>query len=310
MESSNKNEMNSNSIQLNTIGKIIRFFSAIFLADITILYCIYKYFIKLNKRGIIELSPDFNGTAIIWGNSIYLNIIHLILIAIAAGLFGFTFGYLSRKLNKLEKLIFTLLYVFFKIILIELFTIISNYFNSKQLLNNDFILSLIGYFTDNSFNFIFGLLYYSIMYISAYYFLKIGEITINNPLHYSDKDSKSTFFDIKWYHYIWLSWPISFYLHFVLDLIYKIGITINTLFENLRFDDIFDWPTENNLDIAGHNLFLIIGKAIIATTLMGYQRKIIIGKNDQHWYIKLLLTICISFILPFLIIYYNTYCVK
>lgn len=291
--------------------KILKFLASIFLADITILYSIYLYFKKLNSKGILDLDLNFTGTELIWGNTIWLNIVHILILGICGGIFGLIFGYLSRQLSKTEKRIYTIVYVFNKILLIAIFSLLIELLktNNIETINNIGNV-LLNYYTYSIFNIVFITLNYITVFLSVYYFINIGLEIRNDPNNKLDKKSKYTFLDIKWYHYIWLGWPIGFYLHYILDLILKIVLAIIQLSKKLNFEDLISpiSSTVDKIDIAQHNLFVIISKGMIASGILVYQRKILTGEIKYHWSIKLLLSLCISFLLPYILIYYNRYC--
>ena len=298
--------------QKNTkFNKILKFLASIFLADITILYSIYLYFKKLNSKGILDLDLNFTGTELIWGNTIWLNIIHIFILGICGGIFGLIFGYLSRQLSKTEKRIYTIVYVFNKILLIAIFSLLIELSktNNIETINNIGNV-LLNYYTNSIFNIVFITLNYITVFLSVYYFINIGLDIRNDPNNKLDKESKYTFLDIKWYHYIWLGWPIGFYLHYILDLILKIVLAIIQLSKKLNFEDLISpiSSTVDKIDIAQHNLFVILSKGMIASGILVYQRKILTREIKYHWSIKLLLSLCISFLLPYILIYYNRYC--
>lgn len=99
------------------------------------------------------------------------------------------------------------------------------------------------------------------MFVSSFYFIKIGQNVINDPYYTNDKTKNGTLLDIKWYHYIWLSIPLGVYSQVILNLIYAVGHTIVTLISNFKWTTIFggtDEKGENAIDVAWGNSSLLL----------------------------------------------------
>jgi hypothetical protein len=297
------------SVSDSTFSKLKKFLGAYLLAGAVFGNAIRVFIETLNKKGLLGLGDEFLPNDLIWGDSIWLNILHLIITAFIAGLFGFLFGYLTRRVNLSGKIIFTALYVFTGFIFIALFSMLIDLFLPDY--SSEFNFALGTYFytiTSSAFNLTFGILNYLIMFISSFYFIKVGQAVINDPYYTTDKTQNGTLLDIKWYHYIWLSIPLGFYSQVVLNLIYFIGHTIVTLASNFKWTTIFggtDDKGENAIDVAWGKLFFIFISAIIIFYLLDYLRKILIGETNQHWAVKLLIILGVSIILPFLILYFT-----
>ncbi len=297
------------SVSYSIISKLKKFIGAYLLAGAVFGNAIRVFIETLNKKGLLGLGVDFSGNDLIWGDSIWLNILHLIITASIAGLFGFLFGYLTRKVNLSEKIIFTTLYVFTGFIFIALFSILFDIFLPDYSSEFTFALSA-GFYaiTSSAFNLTFVILNYIIMFASSFYFIKIGQNVINDPYYTTDKTKNGTLLDIKWYHYIWLSIPLGVYSQVILNLIYAVGHTIVTLILNFRWTTVFggtDDKGENAIDVAWGKLFFIFIAVVIIFYILDYLRKILIGETNQHWVVKLLLVIGISIVLPFLILYFT-----
>jgi len=297
------------SINYSVFSKLKRFLAASLLAGAVFGNAIRVFIENLNKKGLLGLGDEFSAKDLIWGDSIWLNILHILITGIIAGLFGFLFGYLSRKVNLSGKIVFTALYVFIGFIFIALFSILVDLILPSY--SSEFNLFLgAGFYsiTSSAFNLTFAILNYAIMLVSSFYFIKIGQNVINDPYYTIDKTQSGTFLDIKWYHYIWLSIPIGVYSQVILNLIYAIGHTIVTLVSNFKWNTIFGGTNENGenaMDVAWGNLFAIVIAAVIIFYLLDYLRKILIGETNQHWAVKLLIILGISIVLPFLILLFT-----
>jgi hypothetical protein len=298
------------SVSYSIFSKLKKFIGAYLLAGAVFGNAIRVFIETLNKKGLLGLGDDFSGNDIIWGDSIWLNVLHLIITAFIAGLFGFLFGYLTRKVNLSGKIIFTTLYVFTGFIFIALFSMLFDIFLPDYSSEFNFALSA-GFYaiTSSAFNLTFVVLNYIIMFASSFYFIKVGQNVINDPYYTDDKTKNGTLLDIKWYHYIWLSIPLGVYSQVILNLIYAVGHTIVTLISNFSWTTIFGGTNEkgdNAIDVAWGKLLFIVIAAVIIFYLLDYLRKILIEETNQHWAVKLLIILGVSIVLPFLILYFTT----
>ena len=297
------------SINNSIFSKILKFLAASLLAGSVFGNAIKVFIENLNSKGLLGLGDEFSAEYLIWGDSIWLNILHLITTGFIAGLFGFLLGYFIRKVNLSGRIIFTTLYVFFGFIFIALFSLVIDFISPDYSSEFNFILST-GFYeiTSSVFKLTFAILHYLIMFASSFYFIRIGQSVINNPYHTIDKKRNGTLLDIKWYHYIWLSIPLGIYSQVILNLIYAIGHSIVTLILDFKWTTIFGGSDEkggNAIDIAWGKLMAIIIISVIIFYLLDYLRKILIGETNQHWAVKLLIIIIISIVLPFIIIWFT-----
>lgn len=296
----------SNSI----FSKIKRFFAAALLADFVLGNAINVFVENLNKKGLLGLGSDFQAYQMIWGESVWLNILHLIILGVTAGIFGFLFGYLLRRISLSEKIVFTFFYVFIRLIFLALFSFIIEFFIPSAATTWNEVISLSIYvITSSAFNATFLILGYLIMFASAFYFMDKGSNVINDPYYTTDKSVNGTLLDVKWYHYFWLFIPISFYTQILLNLLYKVGHTVVSLISNFKWHTIFggsDGDKGNALDVAWGSLFFIFIVAMIVLYLMDYLRKVLSGETDQHWAVKLLISLGIGIVIPFLILYFTS----
>jgi hypothetical protein len=296
----------SNSI----FNKIRRFFFAVFFAEFVIGNGIYAFIINLDKKGLLGLDPEFDFYQMLWGDTLWLNILHLIIIGFTAGVFGFIFGYRSRRVSLSEKIIFTFFYVFIRLIFLVVISVVIDFFLPSIAGNLNEEIGLIIYTIASSpFDATFVILGYVVMFASAFYFIDKGNKLINDPYYKTDKSINGTLLDIKWYHYLWLWIPISFCTQILLNLLYKVGHMIVTLFNNFKWHTIFggsDGGKGNALDVARGSWFFIFIVAIIVFYLMDYLRKVLSGETAQHWSIKLLISLGIGIVFPVLIFFFTS----
>jgi len=300
----------TSTIKNSLFSKIKRFFAAVLLADSVIGLAINVFIENLNKKGVLGLGSDFQANQMVWGESIWLNILHLAILGITAGIFGFIFGYLSKRISLAEKIIFTFFYVFIKLIFVALFSVIIEFFiPSAAATWNDVIGSSIYFITSSTFNATFVILGYILMFLSAIYFIDRGSDLINDPYYTTDKSVNGTLLDVKWFHFLWLFIPITIYIQVICNLIYQVGDTIVNLVKNFKWHTLFgfsDGDNGNALDVAWGSLLFIFFMAVIIFYLMDYLRKVLSGETRQHWIIKLLISIVIGFAIPFLMIYFTS----
>ena len=298
------------TVNYSIFSKSKRFLAAILLADWVIGNAIYVFIQNLNNKGLLGLGSDFQANYLIWGDTVWLNLLHVFILALIAGLFGFIFGYLSRRTSLSDKLIFTTLYVFIRFLFLALFSIIIETFFQNYSANFNNLLSEALYMmTSSAFNLIFIILGHLVMFASAFYFMKLGSQIINNPYYSIDKKKNGTLLDVKWYHYLWLFIPIAFYSQIILKLIYLVGHTIITLIRNFGWTTLFggdDGKNGNALDVAWGSLIFIFLIAMGILYLMEYLRKILAGETSHHWLAKTLISIGIAFIIPFLIYWFTS----
>jgi|SRR5690348_1039226 len=86
-------------VNYSFLSKIKRFFAAAILADWVLGNAVNVFIQNLNSKGLLGLGEDFQASFMIWGNSIWLNILHIFILAFTAGIFGFIFGYCRLPRN-------------------------------------------------------------------------------------------------------------------------------------------------------------------------------------------------------------------
>ncbi|MDP1881067.1 MAG: hypothetical protein Q8K60_09040 [Parachlamydiaceae bacterium] len=298
------------TVSYSFFSKVKRFIAAMLLADWVLGNAVNVFIQNLNRKGLLGLGGDFQANNLIWGDSIWLNLLHIFILAFTAGLFGFIFGYLSRRVSLSEKIIFTTLYVFIRFIFIGLFSvIIDSFFPTYSAGFNNILSEAFFAITSSAFNLLVVVLGHLVMFVSSIYFMKFGSNVINDPYYSIDKSKNGTLLDIKWFHYLWLFIPIAFYSQIILNLIYLVGHTIVTLVRNFGWTTLLggdDGKNGNALDVAWGSLFWIFIAASVVVYLMDYLRKILTGETSQHWVVKLLISISIAIVVPFLILWFTS----
>ncbi len=298
------------TVSYTFLNKALRFLAAILLADWVLGNAINVFIQNLNNKGLLGLGGDFQANFMVWGDSLWLNILHILILALTAGLFGFIFGYLSRRVSLSDRIIFATLYVFIRFIFLGLFSIvIDNFFPNYSANYNQLVSEAFFAITSSGFNLTFVILGHLAMFASAFYFMKSGSNVISDPYYSTDKSKNGTLLEVKWYHYLWLFVPISFYTQIILNLLYKVGHTLVTLATNFGWTTIFgagEGDKGNALDVAWGGLFFILLVATIVLYLMDYLRKVLAGETSQHWAVKILIAIGIGLVIPFLIMWFTS----
>lgn len=291
-------------------SKIKYFVFASFLSSSYILKGIYAFIEDLNKKGLLGLGSDFKTYSFIWGDTIWLNIIHTLILVLNAGLFGFILGYLLRRISLTQKIIFSTLYVFMGFILIGLVSvIIDNFFTNASNMFNKLIGEFFYDISYSSFNITFFVLGYILQFLFATYFMYKGESVINNTNYHLDKSKNRTFLDVKWYHFLWLWLPTAFYTKVILNMMYNLVHAIVTLIQNFKWSTIFgisDGDKGNAIDIAWGSIVFSVFISIVLVFLMIFLREVLIDKTQyKHWFKKTIISIIISIVIPFLIVWYT-----
>ncbi len=291
-------------------SKLKRFLAAALLADWVLGNAVNVFIQNLNRKGLLGLGGDFHPSFMVWGNSVWVNILHILILAFTAGLFGFIFGYLSRRVSLSDKIIFTFLYVFIRFVFLGLFSlIVDNFIPSYSASWNQLVSEGFFSITSSAFNATFVILGHLAMFASAFYFMKSGSNVISDPYYTTDRSKSGTLLEVKWYHFFWLFFPISIYSQIILNLLYKVGHTIVTLVRNFKWTTIFggeDGDKGNALDVAWGSLTFIIIASMIILYLMEYLRTVVAGETSQHWAVKILIAIGIGFGIPFLILWFTS----
>ena len=291
-------------------SKLKRFLAAALLADWVLGNAVNVFIQNLNRKGLLGLGGNFESSFMVWGDSVWVNILHILILAFTAGLFGFIFGCLSRRVSLSDKIIFTFLYVFIRFVFLGLFSlIVDNFIPSYSANWNQLVSEGFYSITSSSFNATFVILGHLVMFASAFYFMKTGGKVISDPYYTTDRIKSGTLLEVRWYHFFWLFIPISIYSQIILNLLYQVGHTIITLVRNFKWTTIFggeDGDKGNALNVAWGSLTFIIIVSMIILYLMEYLRTVVAGETSQHWAVKILIVIVIGLGIPFLILWFTS----
>jgi hypothetical protein len=292
------------------LAKILRFVAAAGLADWVLGNAILIFIQNLHSKGLLQTSSDFQANHLIWGESIWLNLLHVAILAFTAGLFGFIFGYLSRRLSRKEKIVYTTIYVFFKFIILAVFSVLINYFAPSfaiqwnQIFNDAF--NSISSSTFDTFILLAGQV---AMFVSALYFINKGCTLGADQSNLIDKEKPGTLLNVKWFHYFWLFIPFGIYSQIVLNLFFEIGNTIAIWIQNFEWISLIGGTTgenNNSQEIAWGKITILVIIAFAVTYLMALLISILSVTSNQNWIIKLLISLVIGFIIPFLVVYHTS----
>lgn len=289
----------SSTVSLLVLKKLKFFIAAAIIAEWFIGGAFIAFFQNLNNKNLLGLGSNFKANYIIWGDSVWLNIIHVFILAIIAGVFGFTFGYLLRKISLGDKIVFSTLYIFLGSIFVSLLYLLIKIFLPDNLALIDLVIheSFSNLFS-STFNITFFIINLIVMLGTSFFFMEVGANFITNSYYDIDKQGNNTLFGIKWYHYLWLIFPISIYIQIILNLIFKTGSAIVVFFKDLNFIDFFVGASGNDRE----GLLVVVFAFVILFFLLNYLYKILKGETNQHWALKTLLVILIGFVIPILII--------
>lgn len=150
-------------------------------------------------------------------------------------------------------------------------------------------------------------------FAAGFYFVDVGSKIIGNPYHTIDREKSGTLLGIKWYHYLWLWMPIGFYGQVALNLIYATGHTLITFIRNVHWFDFLGGvvvsengtTSQNSLDIAWGKLIGIYIAAVIIYYLLAYLREVLAGEKQIHIALKILVSVGIGVVIPFLLLWFT-----
>lgn len=296
------------------IAKALRLLSAWLLAEVILNSAAFDFIEKLNEKGILGMGAGFKSMQLFWGDGFLMNLLRLLIVVSFAGLFGFLYGYLSKKVSASEKVIVNainmIMAVFGTAILgLLAFALFRPEYSGE--LNKSIALMLHTIFSA-PFYISFILLNLAGTFAFGYYCTGIGIKTINYPYHTWDKEKSGTLLDIKWYHYLWLWMPLGFYSKVAINLLYATGHTVISFFRNVRWFEFLgvsvasDGVAErSSFDMAWGNLFGIYIAAVIIYFLLSYLREVLANEKKMHWAIKILVSIGIGVALPVVLILYT-----
>lgn len=297
-------------------SKARRLISAWLLAEVVLIGAVLNFLDRLNQKGVLGMGADFSPNQLFWGDGIWMNIFRLVIFVFFAGVFGFLYGYLSKKITTSEKIIVNtinaFLAVFGSIFILLLVVVIFQPGTAGEI--NGSIGVILNTLVSSPFYLIFLILNLVGAFAFGFWCVDLGSKTIGNPYHTMDKEKSGTLLDIKWYHYLWLWLPIGFYGQVALNLIYATGHTLITFVRNVHWFDFLGGTVvsedgtsvgQNSLNIAWGKLIGIYIAAVIIFYLLAYLREVLAGGKEMHWGLKILVSVGIGVVIPFLLLWFT-----
>jgi hypothetical protein len=271
---------------------------------------VWGFIDRLNKQGVLGFGDGFSPGQVFWGEGVWANILRVVVVIFCAGSFGFLYGYFSKKVTATEKVLINsisaCLSVFGTLLIIFAAILISRPEASKEL--NEMIASILYAFSHSTFFLTFLIMQLVGGFVAGFLCVDLGCKTINSPYYTLDKEKSGTFLGIKWYHYLWLYIPINAYGQIFLNLVYATGHAIITFFRSVRWFEFLGFVVSsdsgskgNSIDVAWGKLFFIYIACAIILSLLSYLRSVLANEREMRWWKKLLLSLGIGFVLPFLL---------
>lgn len=278
---------------LKTINRFLgsAFLATVFTRPLT------TFIEELNKNGVFPFGSDFSAELIIWEGGIIPNIFRIFISLYTASIFGFFFGYFSKRVKLSMKALTSIVFPFLTIIVISLFSFFASFFSSEisQLYNSVIYLVFNSLFS-TTLNSILSSLNLLAYIFGSFFFINIGQKVRNSDNQVYDRNKSGTLLDIKWFHYLWLQIPLHSYFLSIIVICYLLILSAINLFSDFPYQLLM---YGRNFFLNVFILFLIIG---LIFYLLSYLRKLLIGEKKHHWAITTLLIVLISVIIPVLII--------
>jgi|ERR1017187_444168 hypothetical protein len=311
MDSGAIKKKRSENIEYSFQSKMQRFLVAAILAGGIVGTAINIFFQNLYNKGITGLGNNFQSPSLIWGNSISWNVFHFFILFSMAGLFGFLFGYFSRKVSMDDKVLFGTLFLVFHFFLLSVLLLIGeiiypDYWTDLDGMVNEIILEV----TASRFILIFILLDCLGMIFSAIYFMKRGSRAARNLSQNVSKKKGITFLGIRLYHYSWLWVPIILYSQFILNFLYQSVNVIILLATKIKGSAISGSGTAikgSRSAFSWGNVFWVTVISGVSIFLLAYLQEILSGKIKKELSVQIIFAIGIGFVIPVLIFLFTPY---
>lgn len=279
---------------------------------ITILFGVVENFVEvLNERGVLKLGSNFSGDQIIWGESLLPNIAHILILSFFSGIFGALYGYFSvRAIGQIEKFFTGAIFAFLLLFgwpLAQAFAPAVTQGVTLEVIQAMNFLFLT--FKENIFYSSITLSSLLATYISSTFFMNYGNKLRTHPDYLLDKDRPGTFFDINWYHYIWLIFPLDWYFKAFLNAIYGTFKSFFYFVNNFHWLDIFgvvivqsgEPARRNTIDVLLGELFGAYALAALGILGLFVLQGLLSGRISVSRRANILLLILCGAILPILI---------
>lgn len=291
--------------------KFIYFISAWALIEVVVIDAVYKFINILNNQQSIHLPKNFDPSNVLWGESILLNLLKVVVVGVFAFIFGITYSYLARKVLESDKASISVANAIFGVLgtfLIILFTLWAIAIFRHQDFQIRYYLSQVIFAIRSSAIYTgFLLAQILVVGISSFIGLTVGQNLVENL----NIENKGRLFGIKWYHFFWLWLSISIYVQALLWLIYFTLHTFMQFIHQFKFIELFGATTSssgqdsNSFTALSTSLIFVYIIAVIIVYLMKYQREILSGDTKVNTFIKIFASIGISFVIPAMLLIYT-----
>lgn len=283
----------------------LKYFVACFLLVWLVLQdAIGKFMLILNNRNVIKLGEDFNPSGIFWTEQPLWNIVKLFIVCALAFMFGVAYSYMARKIRASDRVTISMINAIAGIFgyLLIIFAVVAIF--RHDALRDSFVYTR-DTIRENSFYMAFIVLQLIGVGVLTFVGINTGQKLIEGI----EEDDKGKLLGIKWYHYIWLSPAISIYIQSFLFLIYLTVPAIGTFFANFHWADLLGGNTDNTQNNSVSSLVwsfaFLYFLAIIIFYLIKLQRDILSNKTKIHVVFKVLISILVALIIPFLLIMFT-----
>ncbi len=283
----------------------LKYFVACYLLVWLVLQdAIGKFMTILNNRKVIDLGQDFNANGIFWTDQPLWNIAKLVIVCTLAFLFGVAYSYMARKIRESDKVTISMFNAIAGIFgyLLIIFAVIAIF--RHDALHDSFV-----YIRDTIRENSFYMAFIVLQLIGAGLLTFVGINTGQKLIDKLEEDDKGKLLGIKWYHYIWLSPAISIYVQSFLFLIYLTIPAIGTFFANFSWGDLLGGESvdgqNNSVSSLVWSFAFLYFIAVVIFYLIKLQRDILAGKTKMHAVFKVLISILVSLIIPFLLIMFT-----
>ncbi len=286
--------------------------SAWFLLIFVYQNILYRFVDELKERRLINFGEAFVSTSQLgWGDQFFPNLLKIVIDVSLGLLGGITVGYLITK----TRLIFKFFYSFFSSFLqifLPVLVIYPIYFlkgnADPDTTFGSALFALVNVFVNlQPVYACFILVSFVSVFCAYFYGIKLGVQFREECLFGTDRESRDTLLDIKWYHWLWFWVPVGIYLRFILWLAYATlsatGTAVIAILKEWKWYNLLgvtDSGQEQNHDVGG---ILFWGYISIAITLylLYLDWEILSGRRViKNKFLSFLAVFGISFVIPLL----------
>jgi hypothetical protein len=269
----------------------------------------YGFIDELNQSGKINFGSEFSPYHLVWGNHIFPNILKIIIDAAIALLGGITVGYLLTRARITFKFFYSffsaiLQIFFFLFVMLLIFALIA-----KERIEGNMGMGL--FYILESFRLepfyatvlLIGLI---TIFFSYYFGINVGMRLKEENYFNTDTQTRTTFLDIKWYHWLWFWIPVGIYLKIILWIIFNSIIAVFEAIKKWKILEIFGIYTADRLKEPPRSIGDILWWGFLFAIAFFFQLKfiwdILTGrKKFKNKFVSFILVFLFSFITPFII---------